>query len=543
MRYKTYIALICFISLTFSGVSLSQEKEKTEESGATKPLELPNFIIQGKEQLNVRSGAKRFPDKPPPLNDNELDSLNSLRKQQSLILPSKPLPDKVIHTDYKEGYVEGYFGRYSTASIKGGYGIREKDYSIFGNASAEYSSGHIKNSDYNQFDINLFSDYNAPEKYFIFGGSKTRTTMKIDKSSYKLYAIDNPPERDALNYNLGIESDGYYGGAKFSTGAIFNSAQLTHSSPNADASKAFENELNGFVKVNSLIGDYKLGGEANLFIGSLRGSAMRFFEAKASGEFQFGEAKLTTNIGIQTAENSAAEERKAAFIDLGLNYRFGSKITAKANVYSGMKRTSFAELFEANPYMKFNSKLDYQQYAPIITVAVDYHPDRKMGVVGGVKFGSIDRKPVFDTLSNGVFDLRYEKVNTLKAFAEGFWTPTEQDNITMRAEANYSALAKNGKLAPYTAPFKASASYRRSFFDEKAGAEIGIIYVASRYVDIENNKELGSYLNANLSIDYRFMNDFKAIIKVDNTLNSDIYYWDEYKERNLFFQLGLVYVF
>ena len=93
--------LILILNLLLCSNLYSQENnEKIEAGNSSQPLELPNFIIEGKVQLDIKSGSKDFPDKPLPLGQNQLDSMNTLEKQQLILLPSEPLPDKILNKEF-----------------------------------------------------------------------------------------------------------------------------------------------------------------------------------------------------------------------------------------------------------------------------------------------------------------------------------------------------------------------------------------------------------------------------------------------------------
>jgi hypothetical protein len=86
-------------------------------------IELPNFIIEGVEQLNVKSGIKKMPDKTYSLNKSELDSLNSLEKKEQFPLPIEELPKSVLTDTYLPGYFKAHIGRFSDALLEAGYGM------------------------------------------------------------------------------------------------------------------------------------------------------------------------------------------------------------------------------------------------------------------------------------------------------------------------------------------------------------------------------------------------------------------------------------
>ena len=143
--------------------SLSAQEENNNEESKTSPIEFPEFIIEGKERINVPSGVKQYPNKPEPLTKEELDSLNPLRKQQTNLIPQKKYPREILHYQKRSGFIRGEFGRFSTPSLEAAYGREYNEYFFYGKGQFESSGGDVKNSDYTKMNIDLFSDYIAPE--------------------------------------------------------------------------------------------------------------------------------------------------------------------------------------------------------------------------------------------------------------------------------------------------------------------------------------------------------------------------------------------
>ncbi|HPO63995.1 MAG TPA: hypothetical protein PK762_13025, partial [Candidatus Kapabacteria bacterium] len=137
---KLFIKTIIFF--TFLSYYLSFSQQGTSST----PLELPNFIIEGKEQLNVRAGMKQLPDKPISLTKEELDSINSLEKKPSFLLPLKTIPNKIFEKTFYSGFLKGEIGRYFTPLLEAGYEFKVNNYKLFVNANFEASNGHIENS-------------------------------------------------------------------------------------------------------------------------------------------------------------------------------------------------------------------------------------------------------------------------------------------------------------------------------------------------------------------------------------------------------------
>jgi hypothetical protein len=539
--------ILTIIIIIFSQINITFAQQGQEQKPATgnvsKPIELPNFIIEGKEQLNVKTGTKQAPDKPSVMSKEQLDSLNSLEKQQSQLLPPEPLPLKVINTEYDRGYLNASIGRYLITDFEVGYGFELKDYSFFANAGFDHSNGHISNSDFNRVHINLFSDYIAPDKFFIFGGSKTRTNLKFNNSNYKLYANNFPVERQVMNLNLGLQSDGSYKGFIFSTGAKFHSLQMSNNYPDSISTSLGNNLLSGNLMVKNSGHLYEIGAKAKVDFEFLRTNSAHFFESSAFGTLNLNKLTVNVEAGFQSGSSSNEIVRAGLLLKGDLSYNLNSLFTLKAGIFSGLNKHYFNELVITNPYIDRFANIDYSYDLPAIKAFIYYHPNQEIGISGGIKLGSKDRSPIYDSLNAGSLTLIYEQINYFALESEAFWTLTQIDKLLANISFNYSTLSESGNLTPYTPLLKMAVDYSRKFPDYNFGTNFGLIYIGERFADLENKIKLNGFIDIRLKVDYKVFDNLTAFVMLENLLNSDIYVWQGYKEKGVYFGLGLNYIF
>ncbi len=538
--------LILFIVLVVTpNVVFSQVKENKPSENTSKPLELPNFIIEGKVQLNIKSGTKEFPQKPLPLNSSELDSINSLEKQQPLLLSAEPLPSNIMNTSYNKGYVEAEIGRFGFGLVDIGYDYKIKDYTFFGNAKFDLGGEYVKNSDYNRFYLNLNSDYIAPKKFFIFGGSKTRTSLELNTRSFKKYAYEYAPERDITDFNIGIKSDGSYSGFVFSTGASFSTIQLRDNFNDSLKSHLADNKLNGFLRITNVGNFYKLGLDANLDIENFKANSVNFIEVAATGSYTFKNIDFNLKAGFQTGGTSNDIQRGGLIINASMNYQINSLISFKANLFTGLRRIYLDDLYILNPYFDNNYKIDYSYEIPSLFAILYYHPNQYFSANLGLNFGSSQRRQVFynDTTVKENIILDYMNTNYFKFFGEAFWELSEVDKMTSRLDFDYSLLSENSNIAPYTPLLQFSTYYYRKWFDNLFGTKFGIVYIGERFADLENDLTIDGFIDLNMEVDYYVYKEFIISLKLKNLLNSDIYIWEGYKERGIYFGLNANYLF
>ncbi len=367
------LILICFLA-DFS--RLPAQKQET-----AKPIELPNFVIEGVEQMNVRGGIKQFPENTGKLSQSELDSLNSLEKQQSLLLPINQLPNDIFSKTMHAGFIKGEFGRFTAPSAEIGYAMDIKNYKLFANAGFDYSGDYVKNSEYNRFFANISSDYVAPSKFWIFGGSKTRTSLKFKNSNYKLYGIESAPSRNAFDFDLNVDVDGKYEGVKFKTGTGFNSLQLNSLNGNV-----FDNNLFGYLEIQSYRKGLLLGITADADLHSYGINSTSFFQLGGTGTYEFSDYTLNAKGGFQFASNTMDISRGAFLLDANLEYRINRRFTLKTGIGTGLEKNSVRQLYNLNPYLASTLGIDFQHNIALIKSNLYYHPDENTNLSLGINF-------------------------------------------------------------------------------------------------------------------------------------------------------------
>jgi hypothetical protein len=527
-------ALIILISFTLHG----QESETKE---TPQPLELPRFVIEGVEQLNVQSGIKQFPLASPKLDANYLDSLNSLEKQSSLMLNPTPFPSRTFDNTYKKGFLSASLGSFLTPDLEFGYGLNAGGYELYLNAGAESSQGHIKNSEYQKIYAKITSDYIAPDKYFIFGGSRTRTTVDFNSNEYKFYTADDPFTRNANRLNFKLDVEGNWDGTQFFTGGGFKTLQM-----DTDVHKSFENLFIGHIKAKNYWRNFLLAGNLELEFGNLRGNSTNFTQLDAALEFFNKDLSVNFGGGLQMHRNSGSVHRGNFIFYSDLEYRLNKIITIYGGFKTGVNNNSYDKLLIHNPYLVHSGYLDYSYDKLALKGYIFIHPVPSIGLTAGMEYKMTDRLPVFlplNSFTTGEFSPHYSNVNASEAFLEAFWKPNKSDFLVLNL-TSYNSILRDSedKITPYFPNIKSSLKYKKSWF-EGFGTIIGLDYVGSRYADLDNKIELDAFINLNAEINYRLSRAFSAMLKLDNLTNSNIYIWEGYKERTVFISLGIMWQF
>jgi hypothetical protein len=530
-----------FVIIAFINTAYGQQQQSQTQPVAPEPIDLPNFIIQGKMQLDVTSGVKMEPGKPMPLSSIMLDSLNSLEKQPALLIPIEPLPEYAIIRDRKNGFLSGNFGSYAIGKIKAGYGLNLDGYDLYGNAGVDFSGGHIENSQYTGFDVQLTSDYIAPQKFFIFGGSKTRTNVEFNNKNFKLYSIATPPDRNFNKFKVNIDVDGNYAGYQFETGTGFSGMQIK-----TQDIKTADNNYYGYIKVHNFWNDLFVAGNLLLDLHSLQGNSASFIQMDGSVSLINDDLSLLGNAGLQIASNPEGTDRGGLLISGSAEYRMNKLFTIRGNVRSGLENNNLSDIYNNNPYISNFVNLDYSYDIMNLKGFIDFHPSQDLVISAGFILRHSDRLPVYfdnHTFQPGSFDITYKTGTIIKSVFETYWNFTNIDKLNANLTAIQSSMSDiDNKNIPYTPEIQFGLNYER-FWNEKLGTKFGIDYFGERFADIDNNIKLDAYLNLNIELSYLIAKDLKIFAGFDNMLNSDIIIWNGYKEKGLFASFSLMWQF
>ncbi|NLO19328.1 MAG: TonB-dependent receptor [Ignavibacteria bacterium] len=525
---KIFIRLIVIFALSFHYVSFSQQ------GTSSSPIELPNFIIEGKEQLNVRAGMKQVPDKPISLTKEELDSINSLEKKPSFLLPLKTIPYKIYEKNFYSGFLKGEFGRYYSPRIEAGYEFEIENYKLFANGNFDASQGHIDNADYNRFDFTVSSQYIAPKKFYIFGGSKTVTSFNVKNDNLKLYAIKEPEKRNALLLCFDVISEGDFEGFAFETGAHIDFFTLK------DRNKEKESAFELFLSASKEIGDFDIGALVKYEVDNLDAFSNSF--AQFNGRISYINSFLTfiTDAGVQGKSDFISNDL-GLFLDANLNVNINKDFTLRNNLTSRYFKYGLLDYFYQNPYVTDSADVAIPDILSFKSSLL-FHPSDRFSVSLSASISSSETQPVFVYDSIGSFNILYEKSKAWAITCDADISLTKKDLLSFAITFQKNELKSTSKWAPYVPAYKIAANYGRAW-SEKFGTQFEIISFSERYVDLLNQHKLSSFLCLNAYADYKLSDSFTVYAKANNLLNSNVFLWERYKERDLFLAAGIFYKF
>ena len=537
ININKYSKLLVGMFIVSSMYSYSQNPTTPPAPAPTQPLELPNFIIEGKEQLNVQAGVKQFPNRPASLTKSEIDSINPVQKLQALLLPPKSMPTELLNKSYQKGYLRADIGNYTSANLLAGYEYNEREFTLFGKGFFNYSDGYLKNTDKSGGGIDLSLFYIAPKKFWVFGGSKTTASIAYDKHLYKLYAMDSVAESDAGLLKLSVDSEGEFQGYSFNTGASFKAFSLEH-----NTNEGFENTFNGYLSIKTGIDKIEFCAKSELQLSAISNNSSNLFNAGAGVKFLLDDMSFDLSGAFQSVGSTDDVQRANIMLSAGFDYRLNSDFTIKAKLLTGFDNQQLENAWRLNRYMVNNPTIDFS-YDKAISAYIQYHPNQIIMANFGLKKSATDRQKYFEMDSLKRYDLKYADAEGFSIFAKGSVELTPEDKLY--AEINFknnTVVDSTSNKLPFVPSFTFDIAYDRNWTNE-FGTKIEMNYVGNRYTDLNNKNEVDAFINLKMCLEYKLSNSFKIYGILDNLLNSDIYIWDKYKEREIYIAAGILWQF
>ncbi len=503
---------------------------------ADNPLELPIVVIEGAEKINVPGGIKKIPSIEVRLLPNELNALNSLEKHPPSLLPAQPLPTlQPVGTAYN-GFVRGQLGMYITPDIQAGYRTAFSGFDIYARGGIELSDGHVDNAAYSKGFAQISAGYLAPEKYWLFGGSKTDSYFRYAGRSYNLYADSLAPVRSIREFDLGFTVRGTYEGFGYSAGAGIDNMVMTQSRDVSHSS------LFGYVAVNQLWSGLRVGGRLALNFRTLRGTGYNFIEAAATGEYLSGPLLLAADVGVQTGANTADAAQVAPLLQGRAELRIDKNLTLRGRLGVGLQDRSYRSFLQQNPYLDDSSDVRYASVLPEISGQILYHPSVHLLLSGGVTMRMVQNMPLFLSTGRSTFRLDYMDASVLEASGEAMIAIDSSNRLAGSLVLRSAALSDSSGSVPYIAPIELGAEYERRWTQEFS-TTVGLQYTGSRYADLNETVELDGYLNAHIAASYTLSDRLSVFARIENLTASHIYIWEGYRERGMFGSAGLTWKF
>lgn len=521
---------ISIIILLLSCSIFAQDKSESQS------IELPEFVITGKENITIPKMQKSMPQLIPLLSNNFFTPSYPSKEQTTIDIPK--LENETINL--------GNFPKSTNGIIKLGLGLHtwpKGDFyynnwtdnfvykaHLFGFNELEYE----KRAGVNKAGIDLGGSYFVNNASQFLPGLEIYLNGKYYYESFNYFGSYNPEINRRTNNGIAKLSFNYvtndYSNFGITFDDLFYEQKDDNTTENIFGSSAyvqfklinFDLKLQGNYKNQTISGDkFNIGNQYYFYSTATIGFKLfNFFNIKG---------------GIYFAES----EGNTFFAPIG----FGSfKLNKFVSVFGEFSpNTQFLTLYdfkERNRYYELNDFVNlFVENKFNVKAGVKYEYEKYFEISGGVGYLNSDNNFYFeDKVNDGFFRIYKDDIENSYAFINMLFRKGPYGEFY--AEGRLQSISgSNNKTLPYSPSFLSKLNYSYAF-PFGLNIKLGLNYYGESYADYENTNKIPSAFDLSTSFDYEIFKNFKLIFEFENLLNDEYYYYRNYKAKPIDLIIG-----
>ncbi len=535
-RTPRRLVLLLSLCALLSVADLSAQESGSKKENEQQPLQLPEIIIRGRESLSIRGGRKAAPRSIPRLQQRELDQLNSLEKLAPPLMPPAALPMLSTEQSPWKGFLQGSLGMYLTADVLAGLSAQLDGYSLYARGGLQLSNGHVDDAGYSRIHAGLRSDYVAPQKFWIFGGSRTVANLNIERQDYNLYALDSAEARGVTLVDFDVDTHGSSGGMDFNLGFGMDVLSL------GGARDADHFGLDGYLRLRRSGDGFQLGGLADINIQSLNSNSLSLMTLALTGDLRDSALTLTSELGFDVGSDTRGESTFAPRLRAGGELELSESLSLRGELKSGLQRRDFHGLWRENPYVDADADVAFEYVVAGVDLNMIYHPHPRLALLFGIGAEVLNDAGAFEPTSTATFTTVFRDGTRLSGKAEVLWHLSEKTSLSGKLDMLATSLdGENGGI-PYAAPLMLQTELAH-VFGESVQVGVKALFVGERQADLADSSRVDAFFDLGLHSRIIVQPNFSIDVSFSNLLGQNIYIWRDYKEREIFARAGVSWLF
>lgn len=502
-------------------------------------VELPDFVITGKENISIQSSNKIKPDFVPIISEEFIKPVFSPEQ-----LETKDIGNPVKEDLNLFDSLNFYKGRLKVGA--GLYTLPEAQVTF----SEPFKSG-LFNVGLIGFNRRAYVDNSdrygltgtAALKYFVGDDSKflPGSEIKIDGSyginSYKLFASNFPNIRRSFGLGNAALQFNY-----LTNKVIVAAVKLEDEFASLNDVTFSENvfKISGMSRLQ--LSNFAIGVNAKFVSASLENS---LFSAAS-----FGYTDLRPFLGLIISDGlKATIGMDFAFYDGKTSFNpyvsLGLKLDKNISMFAEFApRTEFISagtFLKRNQYLKADSVTGvFYNLGSNIRAVVKYEYGKYFEVDGGFEYISSQNYPYFaPALTKGEFIIASVAAKRFEGFLNLIFH-TGPYGILYGSFSFRDTRDTSNSIVPYNSAIVADLHYSYNI-NAKFNAGFSVDFRSGSFTDLTNTKKAEGLFDLGLNLGYQVNTKFMWTFEVNNLINRSNYLWDGYKEQPLDVVAGFKY--
>jgi hypothetical protein len=511
------------------------------QDGKNPNVELPDFVITGKDVISVRKVEKMPADLISAISNNYLKpAINPDELTVDEI--SYPVEKDLSVIDsarYHRGFISIESGRFKLPSGKVNYTFPFDRGMLKGTITGLNQIEYVDNSDRQNIFGSLNLDYSLPIDGGFLPGSRFSVGGEHEKNKYKFFGSVDPDFQRTLN--MGSAGIGFQNLYMKNFIFDFNSGgDFTYLDDETFTESIFY--LNGFAKYRA--DDFSINFAGNFNNQSLKTDSLRdvnsnFFLLRSSVSLELFE-KIKTDIGLSFSK-SGENNFNSIFAVLALE--IAENLTLLGEFSPAAEFVTVGELMRKNQYFNQHTLENlFLIKKNKLTAVVKYEFGKYYQIDGGIEYFKAENLPYYlNTNHSGFFEVTIAEAKNLNLFLDLIYHPGPYG--IFYASFNYINIENSdGRRIPYYPNFDASISYGYNF-NNSLKADLTLNYLSDRYADIENKTRLNGFFDLGFKLTYKIQQNFMLTFSLENIINTKKIIWEGYQEKPLDAAIGLNFFF
>ncbi len=520
-----------FAFLFISSVAIAQSEQKS--------IELPDFVITGKQSVEIPTVLKKKPELISTISEDFLLPQYS-PDELPLLISSQPLPAKpsIVASDYYEGSVKIGVGNYTYP--EGDFRLSKSfgNYIVSANAWGKNIKEYVSYSGYNTSGVSLDNTLFISTKSDFLPGTQIKLNGEYSRESYKFYASAVPNYERKLSSGSGIFSvtNNYNRwidfGVDFGLNILsFNESDLEEKIVNGDV--LFNFKTNGFI----------IGGKGSYERQILKNN----FSGIGDYDFYSVDGFIKTNIsnnmilkgGLHYAGNNS-DNFISPFASMQYGITEGLTFTVEYN--PRIENITYLEMLNKNMYaIPLLTDNVFKKVKADLNAGIKYEHYKFFSISFSGGYSKIDNYFYFtDGLSKGLYNIHItDNVDAFNAKLDLLFNPAELGYFF--GNVKYSSVKNDGDMyIPYEPKFSSELIYGYDF-NFGLGLKMKFVYLKDIYTNITNTDFLDDYQNLSFGASYKIWENLSLKADFQNILNKTNFVLRGYEEKPFDIIVGAEY--
>lgn len=524
------------IILLIIALSVAKLSAQSERQG----IELPDFVITGKQSISLPVAVKKKPDFVSTLSKDFFTPQYS-PEELPLLISSEPIPEKPgIKTfdNYFSGLLKVQAGRYSLPVGEFNWNQSFDNY-LFGiKAWGSNIKEYVPNAGYNNSGVSMTHDFFLSTKSDFLPGTEIKLAANYLRDSYKLFGSANP--------QFLRETNG--GSALFSAASSYNRWINFSFNLGGNILSISENGLKETNIFASGLFEFKFN---QVTVGAKGNYSKQMLDKNISGigDYNFasgdGYAKvfLLNDLWFTLGLSYAAGSGNSFFAPFGsLDFRLDKFFTFGVEFKPHVQLVTTKDFLKNNLYYNFGL-IDnvFEEVESDLKGQIKYEYDKYFTLSASAEYSKTKNYFYFDDVkTSGIFDLFISpKVNSFSIKLDALYHPSIYGYFY--GEINLQDVRdQSEKVIPYQPKISSAVTYGYDF-NFGLGFKTRYELAFDIYTDMLNSNKLPDYHDVSFSLYYEILSGLKFTAEFQNILNRSNFVWRQYQAKQFDVLLGIEY--